>query len=390
MMARTEARVAEASRLMLAFAERTGLGEGSVNQRYLWTDAFAVCNFVGLARATGQERYLSLAYRLIHRVHHTLGRHRADDARAGWLSGLRELEGERHPTRGGLRIGKTRPERRPAESFDERLEWERDGQYFHYLTKWLHALDQVARHARVPRFNEWARELAEVACRKFAARGTNGETRGLFWKMSVDLSRPAVPAMGQHDPLDGFVTCVELRATAENAGTLAGAPALDAETQTLARMLEKGRWATPDPLGIGGLLFDAYRLEQLAPSGASEHAALMQRVLAAATDGLALREAHAHLRLPAAQRLPFRELGLAIGLAATRLMSSKDVPLVDAARKYLALREEIEAFWLEPKAREGHTWTDHRDINEVMLATALLPEGFLVLDAGVRRGTIAD
>jgi hypothetical protein len=34
-----------------------------------------------------------------------------------------------------LRIGKQLAERRPGERFDERLEWERDGQYFHYLTR---------------------------------------------------------------------------------------------------------------------------------------------------------------------------------------------------------------------------------------------------------------
>jgi hypothetical protein len=65
--------------------------------------------------------------------------------------------------------------------------------------------------------------------------------------------------------------------------------------------------------------------------------------------------------------------------AATHLMKSKDATRVDAARRHLALREEIDAFWLAPRGREGRTWTDHRDINEVMLATALLPEGFLKL-----------
>jgi len=34
------------------------------------------------------------------------------------------------PTRGGLRIGKDLPERGPRAPFDERLEWDRDGQYF--------------------------------------------------------------------------------------------------------------------------------------------------------------------------------------------------------------------------------------------------------------------
>ncbi len=63
------------------------------------------------ARATGETRYDELALRSIDQVHHVLGRHRSDDARTGWISGLDEREGERHPTRGGLRIGKQLPER---------------------------------------------------------------------------------------------------------------------------------------------------------------------------------------------------------------------------------------------------------------------------------------
>ena len=41
----------EASELMMRFAERTGLTSDLPKQRYLWTDAFAVCNFLGLAQA---------------------------------------------------------------------------------------------------------------------------------------------------------------------------------------------------------------------------------------------------------------------------------------------------------------------------------------------------
>ncbi len=47
---------------------------------------------------------------------------RPDDSRRGWISGLGEAEGERHPTLGGLRIGKELPERRAGEPFDERLD----------------------------------------------------------------------------------------------------------------------------------------------------------------------------------------------------------------------------------------------------------------------------
>ena len=96
---------------MTGFAERTGLTSERPPRRYLWTDAFAVCNFLALERATGHASHAELALRLVEQVHRTLGRHRPDDARRGWISGLSERDGEAHPTRGGLRIGKPLPER---------------------------------------------------------------------------------------------------------------------------------------------------------------------------------------------------------------------------------------------------------------------------------------
>jgi hypothetical protein len=110
--------------LMAGFAERTGLGSALPGRRYLWTDAFAVCTFLGLARATDDPSRSDIARRLVDRVHHLLGQHRQDDPRSGWISGLRGTEAEAHPTRGGLRIGKELPERAPGEPIDERLEWD--------------------------------------------------------------------------------------------------------------------------------------------------------------------------------------------------------------------------------------------------------------------------
>src|SRR5262249_556563 len=153
----------EAIPLMMQFAERTGLVGDRPQRRYLWTDAFAVCNFLGLAKAANDSRYTELALELVQRVHHVLGRHPAHDHGTGWISGLPDEQGEANPPRGGLRIGKPLAERRPDEPFDQRLEWDRDGQYFHYLTKWMHALDQVARVTGQTMFNRWARELACTA-----------------------------------------------------------------------------------------------------------------------------------------------------------------------------------------------------------------------------------
>ena len=82
-----------AASLMLGFAERTGLGSSRPALRYLWTDAFAVCNFLQLARVTGEKRYTELALALVDQVHRVLGRHRPDAARSGWISGLGESEG---------------------------------------------------------------------------------------------------------------------------------------------------------------------------------------------------------------------------------------------------------------------------------------------------------
>lgn len=189
-----KAHTSEAIALMLDFARRTGLNSEQPQRRYLWTDAFAVCNFLGLARATGEQRYKELALRLVDQVHHTLGRHRQDDARSGWISGLREREGEAHPTRGGLRIGKNMPERGADEPVDDNLEWERDGQYFHYLAKWMHALNQVSRSTGEPRFNKWATELARTAHDAFTYRPPFAGTLRMYWKMSINLERALVPS----------------------------------------------------------------------------------------------------------------------------------------------------------------------------------------------------
>lgn len=369
-------REALATTLMDEFAARTGVGRGGT-RRYLWTDAFAVCNFLGLADATGDARHVASALRLIDDVHHTLGRHRPDDDRRGWISGLPDAEGDAHPTCGGLRIGKPLPERGPAEPGDERLEWERDGQYFHYATKWMHALDQSAHRLGQLRFSTWARELALAAHRGFV-HGPPGRRR-MCWKASIDLTRPQVPSMGQHDPLDGFLTCLVLESTA--ARLHAAGPSLAGAIADFAALVDPRGLATADPLGIGGLLVDAHRAEQLGRAGVlARHDELCGLLLDAARAGLQAWAGGGDLRRPATQRLAFRELGLAIGLAAAELLG-RDAgygPRLAALAPWASLRSEIEAFWLRPEHRLDEPWSGHADINEVMLATALVPDGFLV------------
>ncbi len=392
-MAMTQQEIAYFVRnLMTDFAERTGLIGERPSTRYLWTDAFAVCNFLELAQRTGDKTYRELALRLVDQVHHVLGRHRADDPRDGWISGLDDIEGERHPTKGGVRIGKALNERRPDEPFDERLEWDRDGQYFHYLTKWVHALARVGRVTGEPHYVRWAMELAETAVDRFSCGPSSGGARGMVWKMSIDLSRPLVDSQGQHDPLDGLVTCLELR---NAAGVFGGLPALDLDPQiaSLVAMSENQPLTTADPLGIGGLLTTAHTLAQLTLAGVPGYGGLINTLLDEALPGL---EYHARdsdtLSMLADYRLAFRELGLSIGLRALKHTQelaaqhpealesvSSLAPLLERLMRYVPLIDRIEGFWLEPTNRSSPTWTEHEDINAVMLATSLAPEGYLAL-----------
>jgi len=377
---------------MTSFAERTGLVGGAAPTRYLWTDAFAVCNFLELERRTGNGTYEELAMCLVDQVHRVLGRHRADDPRTGWISGLNEDDGARHPTRGGLRIGKPLNERQPDEPMDESLEWDKDGQYFHYLTRWMHALSRVSRVTGDPRYIRWALELAETAYQRFSYIADSSGQMRLYWKMSIDLSRPQVVAMGQHDPLDGLVTCLELRAAARDRkepvpGDLAVAIA------GLAAMSEGVRLTTTDPLGIGGLLTAANTLVQLTVAGATTVADLPGHLLDQALPGLQYQAANRDaLSMPAYYRLAFRELGMSIGLRAVQRMqellvcsprASDTLPSIrsrlDLLMRYAPLIEPIEGFWLKPSNRGADSWNEHEDINAVMLATSLAPEGYLAL-----------
>lgn len=395
----TDTRTQQAITIMNSYAQRSGLTSDQSIKRYLWTDAFAVCNYLGLARTTGNPAYAELALKLVDQVHHTLGRHRQDDPRTGWLSGLNEDEGEMHPTRGGLRIGKTLPERGPHEEFDARLEWERDGQYFHYLSKWMHALDQVTHATGQVRFNIWSRELAASAFDAFSYPSPiDSEPRRMVWKKSIDLTRALVPSMGKHDPLDGYITGVQLATTAAALPRPDTGPKLKYEIDEFAQMIHDGEWSTDDPLGLGSLLVDAYRVQQLLQQGAHMQPQLLETLLDAAISGLHYYARSGELQQPPQYRLAFRELGLAIGLHAMEHMQQSlddgvvqhitNSPRLQAQlgtlMQYVELREYIENYWRDPEHQHTDSWTEHREINEVMLATSLAPDGMLELLSPVR------
>lgn len=329
----------------------------------------------------------ALALRTVDQVHRHLGKHRTDEAQRGWLHGPHGSASVDHPTRCGQRIGKPMPERGPDEAADERLEWERDGQYFHYLTRWMHALDQLARAVGDPRLNLWARDLADTAHRAFTYTAPGGARR-MVWKMSIDLSRPLVASMGHHDPLDGYLTARSLQATAAAMGITDEGPDLGPAVADYGKMLVDGNLATSDPLGLGGLLMDAFGLEQAIRLHGLQEKALLDLLLQSALPGI--ERAMPRPQTPVEHRLGFRELGLSIGLAAVQhLARSREREdfggtantrrLIDRLMLHAGQRAVIEDFWLQPENRMSGSWIGHRGINEVMLASSLVPDGWLLL-----------
>jgi len=187
--------------------------------------------------------------------------------------------------------------------------------------------------------------------------------------------------MGQHDALDGYVTYADLKATASKLGGSKLDPPLDAEMADFASMMGDTSLATDDPLGIGGLLVDAHRVDQLLAEQRFPQPKLRDALLAAALSGLDQYARAGESRRPAEQRLAFRELGLAIGIRAVASMRrTKSDSLLEELGRYDSLASDIIAFWLDPAHQRAATWNEHLDINEVMLATSLAPSGFLTPD----------
>lgn len=380
--------------IMRKFAAATGLSDPSVHpRRYLWTDAFAVCNYLSLYRLSGEQSFLQQALVLVDQVHLVLGHHRKDSDRTGWLSGYDDEHARLHPTEGGLRIGKELDERQPGEPVNESLEWHQDGQYFHYLTKWMHALDCVSRDTNDAIYNRWALELARVAHSAFVYTPPTGGAKRMYWKMSADLSRPLVTSMGQHDPLDGWITYQQLRATARRFPDTPRELMLDSEIEEMATMCAGRTWVTHDALGVGGLLTDAYKLLQLIDSQYSDETERLEGLLNDSDRSLREYAGYNQLDCPAGLRLAFRELGLAIGLQTISKMqrrveerlgqlrrSDALIALLNNLSSYLPIGKEIQKFWMEPGNQSVASWKEHADINNVMLATCLAPDGYLLPD----------
>lgn len=214
----------------------------------------------------------------------------------------------------------------------------------------------------------------------------------MYWKMSVDLSRPLISSMGQHDPLDGLITYRQLQATAGPFPETLSAFNLDTEVAELHAMCASYNWVTDDPLGIGGLLSDAYKLVQLIAIYHLDETARLEALLADIESSLQAFIRNNSLNHGAKYRLAFRELGLSIGLHAINRMQKRIeqepdhfnntkrlLAILGRLSEFHRLHELIENCWLAPTHQFINAWQEHADINSVMLATSLAPDGYLQL-----------
>ena len=203
--------------------------------RYLWTDAFGVIDFITLFRLTSSEVYLHLAARLIDAVHNTLGRTRSQDE---FLPGA----SPDHPLAGGLRIGK-----------DDETGPDGDGQYHHYLTLWMFALNRMSIASGEQKYNDLAVELAKAIHPAFMTARDAPRPR-MHWKMAVDLSHPLVHSEGNLDPIDGYVIYSLLQRFALDPGVLAQ------EISEYKKIVD-AKWRhyqSDDPLDLGMTLWTAH------------------------------------------------------------------------------------------------------------------------------------
>lgn len=383
---------------------------GGHRGRYLWTDAFGVLNLITLSRAQEQlkikesqmqsqsdaqpssraqlpsnyfaesDKYLTLARRLVETVHDVLGWTRDGRSR---LPGATDS----NPLGGGLRIGK----------MDERGP-DGDGQYHHYLTIWMFALNRLSLATKDPKYNRQAVELAKAIHPCFFVNRKSDRPR-MVWKMKMDLSAPLVASEGNLDPIDGYVIFRLLQATAVAQSISDGVGAADGldqdgeggvlqeEISDYKRVMQrKGEhFVSTDPLDLGMTLWTVHWFSER-----EEWAARIARrcfeqicippfvfvqenpVLTLYSDNL--MEINRFLERPIKYRLAFREFGTCLGILCHSEQESTKQRAIDL-KVYADAILRVWDPYMDLTLSSGLTDDDLRPINRVMYASALIPGG---------------
>lgn len=308
--------------------ERSGGHRG----RYLWTDAFGVINFITLSKETNDPVYLTRAVRLAETVHNVLGRTRDGKSRLPGAS-------DDNPVGGGLRIGKV------DESGSDG-----DGQYHHYLTLWMFALNRLSKATNDKTYNDQAIALAKAIHPHFFLYRESAKPR-MVWKIAMDMSKPLVYSQGHLDPIDGFLVFRKLRAASEDKTVL------QEEIADYKQILDlkSKHVVSSDTLDLGMTLWTAHCV-------ADKEMWFKNLTQQAQRQCINLFEG-GYLDIPASRRLAFREYGTCLGIGCTENPNSK-------LQRY---RERIIETW---EKHRSHIPGELRAISEVMRAAAIIPGAF--------------
>jgi hypothetical protein len=316
--------------------DEAGLCADGKQRRYLWTDAFEVLSFISIAECFQKERnkqeaevYQQAAEKLIATVHRCLGAPRSSKPEHAMQTDPNSPTGHV-----GFRIGKTSSQK--ITDYGMRY----DGQYWHYVDKWLLAL------ARAGHIEDGIR-IAKSCFPYFSDAGPDGTGMrgGIRWKLSVDATPPE--SLQRAHASDDTLTALIVFSILEAHRPTSSCPSLAEEISLLQTALQGYRpRVTDDPLGWGlEALFDQYIEGQ--PRQASLHSI------------------HSEALHPSHLSLPFRLYGAMIGARVDGDAVAPPDKVDQLVRKSLAHEQKVQGV------------EEHSSINRVMLAMCLLCPGAL-------------
>lgn len=128
-----------------------------------------------------------------------------------------------------------------------------DGQYHHYLTIWMFALNHISIASGKLTYNDQAIALAKAIHPHFFI-DVNTDAPRMVWKIAVDMSQPLVGSEGNLDAVDGFVVFGLLAAVAQDPQCLA------TEIADYQRVIDREEWhaISDDMLDLGISLWIAH------------------------------------------------------------------------------------------------------------------------------------
>jgi len=323
--------------LQLAEQLMGDLAQRSESAPRLDVDALALGNDLMLAALRRPGNFLERARQRVDKVHEVLARHRSDSGRTGWLSGLNESEARMHPTRGGLRSGLEGP----GSASDE--------QCFHHLALWMSALERLFRVTGLPNYLTWSQDLAEASYQAFVYQTATGPR--MHSKLSCDLRRTPSAETDPLDPLDGLVTYMRIHNTGGG---------FEEECADFSQILENTDISSREPQALGRMLRDAAELRPYPDMESLSSALVVLAVQGLADVASGLEESR--------QREPAGELALAWGLERVARTPRQRALLGN----YRKLSEELIGDWSRESNRQSSEWMADRDLNEALLAGALL------------------